>query len=107
MNNIVISDIFGYIAAVFTNISIYPQAYKVYTLVKDKKYQELKTISLITISLHIFGCMLWIIYAVLDDIKIPLLMGCIMAIIPNSYILIQINIINYFYKNENLKTESK
>jgi len=81
------ADILGYIAAIITNISIYPQAYLMHTIIKLQNYDELDAISLPTFALHCIGCTLWLIYGFLTS-TYPLVMGSILCIIPSGYITV-------------------
>ena len=55
-------EIIGYSAAVVTNISIYPQVYDIYLIVKSKEYEKLLGLSLTMFLLQSSGCVLWFIY---------------------------------------------
>lgn len=83
--NISYNDIIGYVAAVITNISMYPQAYDVYVIMSTRNYEKLSSLSLGTFSITGFGCCLWIIYGINLSIY-PIIFGCIMTIIPSFYI---------------------
>ena len=80
-------DIIGYIAAIFNNISMYPQAYNVYKIIKKKEYNQLNTLSLYTLIYITIGCNLWLYYAIEKNIY-PIILGCILCLIPTGYIII-------------------
>ena len=82
-----IIDMIGYTAAVITNISVYPQAYKVYRILTNKNYEKLNSISLPMYILQSFGCVLWLIYAIMINLY-PVMFGSIMCLLPSGYIII-------------------
>ena len=79
-------EIIGYSAAVVTNISIYPQAYDIYLIVKSKEYEKLLGLSLTMFSLQSSGCVLWFIYALVNNVY-PVVMGSLMCLMPSTYII--------------------
>ena len=78
-------DVVGYVAALVTNISFYPQAYQIFCLVRTQEWQQLDALSLKTFSLTGFGCILWLIYGIIKEIY-PIIIGSTMTIIPSIYI---------------------
>lgn len=88
-------DIVGYIAAFITNISLYPQTYKIYRISASREYEKLHTISLPTYLLNVLGCSLWLCYGTLVN-AYPILFGSIMSIIPATYICFTLIYVRYF-----------
>ena len=92
-----IIDMTGYAAAVITNISVYPQAYKVYRILTNSNYEKLNSISLYMYLLQTFGCILWLLYAMMTNLY-PVMFGSIMCLIPSGYIIVILTC----YQNQNL-----
>ena len=80
-------EIIGYSAAVVTNISIYPQAYEIFLIVKSREFDKLFGLSITMFTLQSTGCVLWLIYALFNNIY-PVIMGSIMCLIPSIYIIL-------------------
>ena len=98
-NNKFVIELIGYLAAITTNISLYPQAYEVYIIIDTKEYDKLNSISIPTFSLQILGCIFWLTYALLLKIQ-PIIAGSIMSMLPSSYITYK----TYIYRNHNTST---
>ena len=79
-------DIIGYVAAVITNVSVYPQAREVYVIINTEEYDKLYAISLSMYLLQTTGCVFWLVYGVAIK-TYPIIFGSIMCIIPSSYII--------------------
>ena len=82
-----IIDVIGYAAAVITNISVYPQAFKVNKILTNQNYEKLNSISLPMYILQSFGCVLWLIYAIVTNLY-PVMFGSVMCLLPSCYIII-------------------
>jgi len=94
-----IIDVIGYMAAVITNISVYPQALKVNKILTNKNYEKLNSISLPMFVLQTSGCILWLIYAIMINLY-PVMFGSIMCLLPSGYIIIVL----IFNKNQHQVT---
>lgn len=79
-------DIIGYVAAVITNVSAYPQAREVYVIINTEEFEKLYAISLSMYLLQTTGCVFWLVYGVALKIY-PIIFGSIMCVIPSSYII--------------------
>ena len=77
----------GYMAAIISNVSLYPQAWEVRRIIKTCEYEKLNSISLSTFSLNLAGCGLWLIYGIASELY-PIIFGSILSIIPSTYICI-------------------
>lgn len=86
MENNIGFEILGYMAAIITNISIYPQVYKIYVIIKNKEYNKLNAISIYTYCIQMLGCSLYFIYSIVFKIY-PIMLGCFLWIIPVTYII--------------------
>ena len=75
----------GYAAAVVTNVSVYPQAYEVYVIVKTGEHEKLLGISLCMYVLQASGCVLWLIYACAMGLY-PIIFGSVLCLVPSTYI---------------------
>ena len=82
-------DIVGYAAAVVTNISIYPQAYEVYVIVRAEQCEKLHGLSLHMYVLQTTGCLLWLVYACIMSLY-PIMFGSVLCLIPSTYIIYNI-----------------
>ena len=89
-------DLIGYLAAVITNISMYPQAYSCYKIIRSAEYDKLDNMNLNTYYMQVCGCILWLIYAINKELY-PVISGCIINTLPNTYIIYIILI----YKEKN------
>ena len=101
-----IYDIVGYAAAIFSNVSIYPQAYIVCKLISKKKYSELKTISSVTYIFFFISSILWFIYAYKYSLY-PIYLGSIICIIPTIYILSTKCIYSYILPVQSIQSRSQ
>ena len=79
-------DIVGYVAAIISNMSMFPQAYEVYKIVHVEDYDKLKAVSLATLLYMNFGCSLWLAYAINKNIY-PIMLGSILCMTPNTYMI--------------------
>ena len=87
-------NLIGYIAAVVTNICMYPQAYNIRVIIYNKKYNQLSSLSSYSFFLQIIGCILWILYSsLMIPSVVPIMVGSTLCLIPSIYIWI--NIIKY------------
>ena len=80
-------DIVGYMAAVISNISMFPQAYEVYKIVKVGDYDKLSALSLTTLFYMDFGCSLWLTYAINKEVY-PIIVGSILCMTPTTYMIV-------------------
>ncbi len=87
-------DIVGYAAAVVTNVSIYPQAYEVYVIVRAEQYEKLHGLSLYMYILQTSGCLLWLVYACIMSLY-PIVFGSVLCLVPSTYIVYNV----YVYRH--------
>lgn len=81
------STALGFIAAAFTNISLYPQAYKLHVIINSNDIEKIKSISLTTFLLNLIGSFLWLWYGIILKLY-PIIFGSIFSIVPSLYITI-------------------
>ena len=81
------STALGFIAAAFTNISLYPQAYKLHVIINSNDIEKIKSISLTTFLLNLTGSFLWLWYGIILKLY-PIIFGSIFSIVPSLYITI-------------------
>lgn len=98
MSNLVVETL-GYVAAIITNISVYPQAYEVYIIVQTRQYSKLNTLSITTFTLQTTGCFFWLTYALIQNL-FPVIFGSIMCIIPSTYIIFNLIYFNNQHSEE-------
>jgi uncharacterized protein with PQ loop repeat len=106
------STALGFIAAAFTNISLYPQAYKLHVIINSNDIEKIKSISLTTFLLNLTGSFLWLWYGIILKLY-PIIFGSIFSIVPSLYITIVLilykmnNQDNNQHKNQNNELEEK
>jgi uncharacterized protein with PQ loop repeat len=104
------STALGFIAAAFTNISLYPQAYKLHVIINSNDIEKIKSISLTTFLLNLIGSFLWLWYGIILKLY-PIIFGSIFSIVPSLYItivLISYKIThNNNYQDQDNKLEEK
>lgn len=101
------STALGFIAAAFTNISLYPQAYKLHVIINSNDIEKIKSISLTTFLLNLTGSFLWLWYGIILKLY-PIIFGSIFSIVPSLYITIVLLLYkmkNNQHKNENNELE--
>lgn len=86
MSHLDVIDLIGYTAVIFTNISIFPQAYNVSIIISRGELNKLHAISPCTFALQLTGCTLWFLYAYFMNL-LPIMTGSIITMVPSSYIL--------------------
>ena len=96
--DITLIDGLGFLAALITNLSIYPQVYRLYIIVKKKDYAKLNAISITAYSFHVFGCCLYLIYSSIKGLY-PIIFGSILFIIPALSIIF---IVAFFRDNKKI-----
>jgi uncharacterized protein with PQ loop repeat len=105
------STALGFIAAAFTNISLYPQAYKLHVIINSNDIEKIKSISLTTFLLNLTGSFLWLWYGIILKLY-PIIFGSIFSIVPSLYITIvlilyKMNNQDNQHKNQNNELEEK
>ena len=103
------STALGFIAAAFTNISLYPQAYKLHVIINSNDIEKIKSISLTTFLLNLIGSFLWLWYGIILKLY-PIIFGSIFSIVPSLYItivLISYKITHNNYQDQDNKLEEK
>ena len=101
------STALGFIAATFTNISLYPQAYKLHVIINSNDIEKIKSISLTTFLLNLTGSFLWLWYGIILKLY-PIIFGSIFSIVPSLYITIVLIIYKMNsnqHKNQNNELE--